>query len=85
MEGWKLAGRELLAAQAEGKVEIQDRADAPDYVAAVDRFGSDLGAMEELTEPDQPQRQPLRARKSGSAFYLMGDAPVAMGLVLAFL
>jgi hypothetical protein len=74
MEGWKLAGRELLAAQAEGKVEIQDRADAPDYVAAVDRFGSDLGAMEELTEPDQPPRQPLRARKSGSAFYLMGDA-----------
>jgi hypothetical protein len=74
LEGWKLAGRELLVAQEDGKIELPERADAPDVVSAVDRFESDLIAMEELTSTPGPPRQPLRAWKSGNAWYLMGDA-----------
>jgi hypothetical protein len=74
LQGWKLSGRDLLAAQEEGKFDILPPSNCPEVVEAVSRFESDLRALEVITEPETPPRQPLRATKTGSAWYLMGDA-----------
>ena len=47
---------------------------APDLVKPVDRLKSDVAALEALFSPDEPSDSLLRATRSYSALYLMGDA-----------
>ena len=52
--GWKLRGRELLAAMEEGKVTMEQPENAPSTARAVDRLATDLQALRYLMESDTP-------------------------------
>ena len=56
-EGWRLRGRELLAAAADGKVDLGGEEIGPDRVKAVPHFESDLAALEVLTSAESPPTQ----------------------------
>ena len=72
-EGWRLRGKALLAAVAEGKVTLEEPDDAPDTVRAVPRLEQDIKALAALVESDEPPVRPLRAKRVAYCF-LVGDA-----------
>lgn len=72
-EGWKLAGKELMAAQAEKKIVVGPQERGPPTVKAVPRLARDLEALERLTASETPPRRPYRA-KARAVAYLLGDA-----------
>lgn len=72
-EGWKLAGRELVAAKEEKSFEFDPRDRGPETVKAVKRLGSDLKALSELTASESPPRRPYQSMTQAVA-YLLGDA-----------
>lgn len=71
--GWKLTGRALLAAVAEGKVTMDQPDEAPKMVGAVNRMASDVKALLYLMESETPPSRPLRAKRRMVAL-VVGDA-----------
>ena len=71
--GWKLSGRALLAAMAEGKVSMEQPDEAPTNVAAVERLGSDVRALTYLMQSESPPSRPLRAKRRMVGL-IIGDA-----------
>jgi len=71
--GWKLTGRALVAAVAEGKVTMEQPDEAPKMVGAVNRMASDVKALLYLMESETPPSRPLRAKRRMVAL-VVGDA-----------
>ena len=80
--GWKLRGRELIAAVEEGKVTMEQPENAPSFVRAVDRLVPDVEALLLLMESEVPPTRPLRS-KTTIVGLIVGDASgEAKGAVL---